>query len=154
MTASRSVGLRHYLPEPSRLWICHAPTSWPGTPGFWLHLAERTLGRLAGGDLPPVEPPAEADRVFGLFELIPAFYERLEAHSPAELLRQDGIRGDTEGREAQRSEKLRQRQVGLGNPRRRLVRQAGGLGVLANEHRCERGAGLRPLSDGTLEQNA
>jgi len=64
MTSARSTGLRHYLPEPSRLWICSAPSSWPGASGLWVHLAERTLGSSGRSEVATLEVGDDADLTY------------------------------------------------------------------------------------------
>lgn len=62
--APRASGLRHFLPEASRLWIRHAPSAWPGAPGWWIHLADRTLGAERAGEPTAIDPAAADDVVY------------------------------------------------------------------------------------------
>ncbi len=74
------VALRRYLPDPTRLWICGSPVSWPGREGFWTHLAERRLGGPRSGSAPPGEVPSiDSGAMHDLVYLPPVDAERQEA---------------------------------------------------------------------------
>jgi hypothetical protein len=65
----KPVALRRYLPDPTRLWICGCPLSWPGAEGLWSHLAERRLGspRIAGlpsGEVPRIDSASTHDLLY------------------------------------------------------------------------------------------
>jgi hypothetical protein len=98
----RTQALRHFLPEPSRLWIRHVPASWPAAGGWWTHLAERSLGAEQGGDLPAVDAAGLDDVVY--LPPVPSSLRR-QALTLAEALEAAGARplrqvavGDGDGR--------------------------------------------------------
>lgn len=76
----KPVALRRYLPDPTRLWICTSPATWPGGEGLWVHLAERRLGGSRPGGGPPGEVPRiDPASIHDLLYLAPVDHGRQKA---------------------------------------------------------------------------